>query len=96
MKKFFLPAFALLTAVTLSAFTAAKHESKGTDDRLWYEFKGGDENQPGSYELYGDGSESPSCEGNDVRCAVLAEPNPANANQPDLADQGKIFENKGQ
>jgi hypothetical protein len=65
------------------AFASKVAQAKPTGEQ-WYVFKG-DQSQIDDLTKYDPSPTDPGCTTGTVRCAVLALPNPTNANQPDLA-----------
>jgi len=87
MKKMFFGMLVAIVAVGGSVATYASQLKSGNGKNVpqWYRYEGGDETLPGSYTATT--SFPDECSGGETLCAILAEPNPANPNQPIVNSQ---------
>ena len=92
MKKYLFIAALLLTTGIMFAFNSndKKVEQPQTvaTTQLWYDFIGGDENNPSRYVLR-DPQTAPACTVGIDMCAVKAVPHPTLSGKPDLTDPSK-------
>lgn len=77
--------FGMLVAVTAAGGSIATYAStlvkgQGKLEAQWFRYHGGDINDPSNYTATT--SLPQECDGGQVRCAILAEPNPSNPNNP--------------
>lgn len=92
MKKYLFIAALLLTTGIMFAFNSGDKQTKSQVEvpvsQFWYDFIGGDENDPNRYVLR-DPQTAPSCTIGTDMCAVKAVPNPNISGKPDLTDPTK-------
>ena len=89
MKKILPGLLAIVVAISLSAFTAQKHQPKKLSGEQWFHFDGTSPNDltdPAMYSLDGDGSAPTVCSSITLqyRCEINAQPQSGNPDQPDL------------
>jgi hypothetical protein len=97
MKKLLPGLFAVIVAISLSAFTMQKHHQASLSGEKWFVFNGtspGDLNDPSMYSLDQTGSTPTVCQVRNLayRCEILAQPSSGNSSQPNIST--KIDETK--
>lgn len=90
MKKILPGLLAIIVAISLSAFTAQKHQQKKLSGEQWFVFNGtapADLGTASKYSLDDDGSQPNVCTSTTLtyRCEILAQPQSGNPNQPNLS-----------
>lgn len=91
MKKILPGLLAIVVAISLSAFTAQKHQPKKLSGEQWFVFNGIDPVDLGTASMYSlddDGSTPTVCPTNTTspyRCEIKAQPQSGNPDQPNLS-----------